>query len=73
MYSCFSIAAYSDAKVKYGLTLFTQNDSFHIGFQSEQERDMWLADMSYLVRTSCDQVKGPIGIITVTVAYTHIE
>lgn len=44
----FSINPFSDARVRYGVALFTKDDSFQIGFASEQTRDMWLADMRLL-------------------------
>ncbi|XP_067937654.1 serine-rich adhesin for platelets-like [Watersipora subatra] len=46
--TCFSINPFSDARVRYGVALFTKDDSFQIGFASEQTRDMWLADMRLL-------------------------
>ncbi|KAF6037435.1 IRS1 [Bugula neritina] len=54
--ACFSINAFTDTKVKYGINIFTNDDSFQIGFESEQMRDMWLADVRLLSHTSAHQI-----------------
>lgn len=50
--ACFSINAFSDTKAKFGMTIFTKDDSFQIGFDCEEDRDMWLTDLRLLSHTS---------------------
>lgn len=52
LYYFCSINAFSDTKAKFGMTIFTKDDSFQMGFDSEQDRDMWLADMRLLSHSS---------------------
>ena len=53
---CFSLScsinAFSDTKAKFGMTIFTKDDSLQIGFDCEEDRDMWLSDMRLLSHTS---------------------
>lgn len=60
--SIFSINAFSDGKVKYGLAIFTKDDSFQIGFTSEQTRDMWLADMHTLSHSTTKHSHNTVGM-----------
>lgn len=34
------------------MTIFTKDDSFQIGFDCEEDRDMWLTDLRLLSHTS---------------------
>lgn len=56
----FSVNSFSNTSVKYGLTLYTKDDSFQIGFPSEQERDMWMADISFLSKSNCELPREPV-------------
>ena len=45
---CYSVNSFSNSKVDWGMALYTKDDCFQVGFDSEGDRDSWLMTIKAL-------------------------